>query len=228
MAEFLLALFVFLILHSIPAIPAIRERLLFLLGRAGYFSLYSLASILALAWVLYAALDVDYIPLWQPAAWHAWVTLIAAPAGVFLVLAGLFSVNPLSISIRQGQRPGSIVSVTRHPVLWGFAIWALGHLVANGDVRSLILFGGFALFALGTIPMIEKRARRRLGDQWQRQSAKTSILPFAALFTGRTLLSGDTPIAIATVATAVLTLWLLAGGHAALFYADPLLLATAQ
>ncbi|MQX46715.1 NnrU family protein [Sinorhizobium medicae] len=228
MAEFLLSLFVFLILHSIPAIPVIRERLLFLLGRGGYFSLYSLASILALAWVLYAALDVDYVPLWQPAAWQAWVTMIAAPVGVFLVLAGLFSVNPLSVSIRQGQRPGSIVLVTRHPVLWGFAIWALGHLVANGDVRSLILFGGFALFALGTIPMIEKRGRRRLGDQWHRQSAKTSILPFAALFTGRTPVSGDAPIAIATVATAVLTLWLLAGGHAALFHADPLLLATAQ
>ncbi len=76
--------------------------------------------------------------------------------------------------------------------------------------------------------MIEKRARRRLGDQWHRQSAKTSILPFAALLTGRTPVSGDAPIAIATVATAVLTLWLLAGGHAALFYADPLLLATAQ
>ncbi|ASY60783.1 NnrU family protein [Sinorhizobium sp. CCBAU 05631] len=227
MAEFLLALLAFLVLHSIPAIPAVRERLISLLGRAAYFSLYSLVSILVLGWVFYAALNADYIPLWEPAAWQAWVTLLAAPVGVFLVLAGLFSVNPLSVSIRQGQRPGAIVSVTRHPVLWGFAMWALGHLVANGDLRSLILFGGFALFALGAIPMMEMRARRRLGDQWQRQSAKTSILPFAALFTGRTPLSGDTPIAIAVVATAALTLWLLAGGHAALFFADPLLLATA-
>ncbi|PDT85786.1 NnrU family protein [Sinorhizobium sp. BJ1] len=228
MTEFLLALFAFLILHSIPAVPAIRERLISLLGRAAYFSLYSLVSVLVLGWVFYAAFNVDYIPLWEPSAWQAWVTLLAAPAGVFLVLAGLFSVNPLSVSIRQGQRPGAIVSVTRHPVLWGFAIWALGHLVANGDLRSLILFGGFALFALGSIPTMEKRARRRLGEQWKRQSEKTSIMPFAALFNGRTPLSGDTPIVIAAVVTTGLTLWLLAGGHAALFYADPLLLATAQ
>ncbi|OAP35127.1 NnrU family protein [Sinorhizobium glycinis] len=227
MAEFLLALFVFLVLHSIPAIPAIRGRLISLLGRAAYFSLYSLVSIVVLGWVFYAALNVDYIPLWEPAAWQAWMTLLAAPVGVFLVVAGLFSVNPLSVSIRQGQRPGAIVSVTRHPVLWGFTIWALGHLVANGDLRSLILFGGFALFALGTIPMMERRARSRLGDQWQRLAGETSILPFAALFHGRTPLSGDAPLVIAAAGTAVLTLWLLAGGHAALFYADPLVLATA-
>jgi len=227
MVEFLLALFAFLILHSLPAIPAIRERLISVLGRAAYFSLYSLVSVLVLGWVFYAALNVDYIPLWEPSAWQAWVTLLAAPVGVFLVLAGLFSVNPLSVSIRQGQRPGAIVSATRHPVLCGFAIWAFGHVVANGDLRSLILFGGFALFALGSIPMMEKRARRRLGEQWQRQSEKTSIIPFAALFTGRTALTGDAPLAVAAGVTAALTFWLLAGGHAALFYADPLVLATA-
>ncbi|HXV29691.1 MAG TPA: NnrU family protein [Sinorhizobium sp.] len=227
MAEFLLALFVFLLLHSVPAMPAVRERLINRLGRAAYFSLYSLVSILVLGWVFYAALWVDYISLWEPAAWQAWVTLVAAPVGVFLVLAGLFSVNPLSASVRQGKEPGAVVAITRHPVLWGFAIWALGHLVANGDLRSLILFGGFALFALGSIPMLEKRARRRLGEVWQRQAAATSILPFAAVLSRRSRLSGDAPLALAALATAVLTLWLLAGGHAALFYADPLLLATA-
>ncbi|ACP24772.1 probable NnrU protein [Sinorhizobium fredii NGR234] len=228
MLQFLLALLVFLLLHSIPAMPAIRERLIARLGRATYFSLYSIVSILVLGWVFYAALNVDYIPLWDPTAWQAWVTLIAAPTGVFLVLAGLFSVNPLSASIRQGAMPGAVVAITRHPVLWGFAIWALGHLVANGDLRSLILFGGFALFALASIPMLEKRARRRLGEKWSQEAAATSILPFAAVLTGRARVTGDWPLALAAVSTAALTLWLLAGGHAVLFYADPLVLATAN
>lgn len=227
MLQFLLALFAFLALHSIPAIPAVREQLIGFLGRATYFSLYSVVSIVLLGWVFYAALNVDYIPLWEPAAWQAWVTLIAAPAGLFLVLAGLLSVNRLSVAVRQGKRPGAIVTITRHPVLWGFALWALGHLVANGDLRSLILFGGFALFALASIPMLEKRARRRLGEEWSREVATTSILPFTAVLSGRTRIRGDWPLALAAVSTAALTLWLLAGGHAALFYADPLLMATA-
>ncbi|APG84061.1 NnrU family protein [Sinorhizobium americanum] len=227
MAEFLLALFVFLVLHSIPATPTIRERLIGMLGRATYFSLYSLVSILVLGWVFYSALSADYVPLWEPAAWQAWVTLMAAPVGVFLVLAGLFSVNPLSASIRQGAAPGAVVAITRHPVLWGFALWALGHLVANGDLRSFILFGGFAVFALASIPMLDKRARRRLGEKWSQEAASTSILPFAAIISGRTRIRGDAPLALAAASTAALTVWLLGGGHAALFYADPLLLATA-
>ena len=227
MLQFLLALAVFLLLHSIPAMPAVRERLISRLGRTTYFALYSLVSILVLGWVFYAALNVDFIPLWESAAWQAWVTLVAAPVGIFLVLAGLLSTNPLSVSVRQGAKPGAIVAITRHPVLWGFALWALGHLVANGDLRSLILFGGLALFSLGSIPMLEKRARRRLGEEWPKRAAATTVMPFAALLSGRARLSGDAPLALAAVATAALTYWLLAGGHAALFYADPLLLATA-
>ncbi|MCG5478931.1 NnrU family protein [Sinorhizobium alkalisoli] len=227
MTEFLLALGAFLALHSIPALPAIRERLISHLGGAIYFSLYSAVSIVLLGWVFYAALSVDYVPLWEPAPWQAWATLIAAPIGVFLVLAGLFSINPLSISIRQGDEPGAVVAITRHPVLSGFALWALGHLIANGDLRSLILFGGFALFALGAMPMLEKRARRRLKDAWHREAAKTSILPLAALLRGRARITADAPLAVAALATVVTTTWLLSGGHAVLFHADPLLLATA-
>ncbi|OHV79796.1 NnrU family protein [Ensifer sp. LCM 4579] len=226
MTEFLLALGAFLALHSIPALPAIRERLISHLGRATYFSLYSAVSIVLLGWVFHAALNVDYIPLWEPAPWQAWATLIAAPIGVFLVLAGLFSINPLSVSIRQGDDPGAVVAITRHPVLWGFALWALGHLIANGDLRSLILFGGFALFALGAMPMLERRARRRLNDAWHGQAAKTSILPLAALLRGRARITVDAPLAVAALATVVTTAWLLSGGHAVLFQADPLLLAT--
>jgi uncharacterized membrane protein len=59
MLQFLLALVVFLLLHSIPAMPAIRAWLIDRLGRAAYFSLYSLVSILVLGWVFYAALNVD-------------------------------------------------------------------------------------------------------------------------------------------------------------------------
>ncbi|PST20635.1 NnrU family protein [Mesorhizobium plurifarium] len=226
MAELLMALLAFLLLHSVPAMPAIRGRLIDRLGRTNYFALYSLVSIIVLGWVFYAALNVDFIPLWEPAPWQAWITLIAAPLGAFLVLAGLFSVNALSVSIRQGETQGAIVSITRHPVLWGFALWALGHLVANGDLRSLVLFGGFAAFALGGISMLEKRARLRLGETWQRRAEATSVLPFAAIVSRRARLSSDAPMAFAGIAAAVLTFWLLGGGHAELFHADPLLLVT--
>ncbi|OOG70807.1 hypothetical protein BLJAPNOD_04252 [Ensifer sp. M14] len=224
MYHFLAAFAVFLALHMVPAWPTLRQRLITMLGRRAYFGLYSLLSIVALIWVFQAALALDFIPLWEPAPWQAWTTFILAPSGVFLVLAGLFSENPLSISIFQGNaRKGAIVSVTRHPVLWGFLFWAVGHVVANGDLRSLVLFGGFALFALGGFFMVEKRARRRLGDTWSIARQGTSIIPLAAMLKGQAHLRLDPVMILSAFATAAITFWLLAGGHYAMFGADPLL-----
>lgn len=225
MVQFLLAFGAFLLMHSVPAVPAVRQRLVRLLGRRAYLALYSLVSILLLVWVFHAALAMDYIPLWEPAAWQAWVTIVAAPVGIFLVLAGLLSRNPLSVSARAGDRTGAIVAVTRHPVLWGFCFWSAGHIIPNGDLRALVLFGGFTVFALAGLFLLERRARKRLGDDWQAKAAATSILPFAAILSGRARLSVDGAMAVSAALTAALTWWLLAGGHGVLFNADPLSLA---
>ncbi|WP_455919044.1 NnrU family protein [Ensifer canadensis] len=224
MSNFLAAFAVFLALHMVPALPTLRQRLITLLGRRTYFTVYSLLSIVALIWVFQAALALDFIPLWEPAPWQAWTTFVLAPLGLFLVLAGLFSENPLSISIYQSNaRKGAIVSVTRHPVLWGFLLWALGHVVTNGDLRSLVLFGGFALFALGGFLMVEKRVRRRLADNWSIAQQGTSIWPFVAILKGQACLRLDPVMILSAFATAAITFWLLAGGHYVMFGADPLL-----
>lgn len=226
MTEFVIAFAVFLALHSVPAIPAIRGRLIAALGRRLYLGLYSLASIVAIAWLFYAALRMEYVELWEPAPWQAMVTLVAAPVGVFFVLAGLFSGNPFSITLRSSEAPtGAIVAVTRHPVLWGFSFWALGHLVPNGDLRSLLLFGGLALFSFGGFFMLDRRARRRLPRDWKAATATAPLIPFAATLAGRGPLRIDREMIAAFVLTALITLWLLAGGHLFLFGADPLLLA---
>jgi uncharacterized membrane protein len=226
--QLFLALVVFVALHSVPALPALRARLIALMGRRLYLIAYSLVSLATLAWVFYAALQIDYIPLWDPAPWQAWVTLVLTPIGIFLLLAGLFSRNPLSISVRRdGTAPGGIVAVTRPPVVWGFMLWAASHIVPNGDVRSLVLFGALFLFALIGIPLTERRARKRLGEDWPALAASTSILPFAAIAAGRARFHLDGPLLAALLLTVLIAAWLLTGGHALLFGADPLALASA-
>lgn len=220
MTQFLLALAFFIALHSIPAIPAIRQKLIALLTRRGYLVLYSIVSTLALLWVFHAAFRLDYVELWPPAPWQAWVPMIFTPIALFLLVAGLISPNPASISLRRGDAPaGAITTITRHPVLWGFLLWALSHVVANGDLRSLLFFGAFALFALFGMAMAEKRNRRRFYSD-----TSTSVLPFAAILAGRTHLRADASMLIALLVTAILTAWLLLGGHAFFFGADPLLM----
>lgn len=228
MFQLFLALVVFVALHSVPALSALRARLVALLGRRLYLVAYSLVSLASLAWVFYAALQIDTIPLWDPAPWQVWVTLVLTPIGIFLLLAGLFTPNPLSISVRRaGVVADGIVAVTRHPVLWGFMLWAASHIVPNGDLRSLVLFGALFLFALVGIPLTERRARKRLGEDWPALAATTSILPFAAIIGGRARFRLDGPMLAALLLTVLIAAWLLSGGHAMLFGADPLALASA-
>ncbi|PKA43723.1 NnrU family protein (plasmid) [Rhizobium sullae] len=222
MQEFAAAFAVFIALHSIPAIPALRSRIISIVGRPAYFVIYSVISTAVLVWVFRAALMLDYIPLWDFRPWQAIATFVLAPVGIFLVIAGLLSDNPLSISLARGSTPGAIVSITRHPVLWGFFLWAAGHVIVNGDLRSLLLFGGFALFAIGGIPMAEKRAQRRLGAGWATVAAGTSNVPLLGALTGQMKPRFDMRLGVGALATTALVVWLLVAGHSYLFGTDPL------
>jgi uncharacterized membrane protein len=228
LTQFVAALALFLALHMIPAIPALRARLVGAMGRRGYLVAYSIVSLLALGWLFHATLSLDVVPLWDPAPWQAWVPLVLTPIAFVLLFAGLTSPNPPSISLRRPElAPGAVTAITRHPVLWGFALWAGGHLVPNGDMRSVMLFGALLVFALVGMIITDRRARRRLGEAWPTIAGHTSVVPLAAVLAGRTRLRLDWPLVAAVMASAAITAWLLLGGHAALFGADPLALANA-
>ncbi|MCF3641728.1 NnrU family protein [Rhizobium sp. TRM95111] len=217
------ALLVFIALHSVPALPDVRARTVAMLGRRAYLSLYSLLSVLALVWIFHEAVNADHVELWAPGQWHAHVTFVMVPTGVFLVIAGLFSTNPLSITLRHSGPPGAITHVTRHPVLVGFLLWATGHVFAKGDVRSLLLFGGLGLFSLAGIFVLDRRVRKQLGTEWNTLAAATSVIPFAAVLSARSKLTVDQALLFGLLASTAVTVWLLAGEHRHLFSADPLL-----
>ncbi|MFI4936425.1 MAG: NnrU family protein [Caulobacterales bacterium] len=82
-----------------------------------------------------------------------------------------------------------MLRITRHPFLWGVAIWAAGHLMVNGDRAGLVLFGTLlALAVVGTFSIDAKR-RRALGDTWDAFARQTANIPFAAVVQGRQKLS---------------------------------------
>jgi uncharacterized membrane protein len=89
-------------------------------------------------------------------------------------------------SARADDPAPGILRVTRHPVMWAIGLWAIGHLIANGDLRSLVFFGAFAALALGGTVLIDRKKQVALGSNWSRLAEVTSNLPFAALVSGRT------------------------------------------
>lgn len=165
MPEFLLALAIFLAAHSIPARPTVRGRLVATVGERPYLLLYSLLSLALLAWLISAAVRAPTILLWPTTLGSYHLALALMLPASWLLVGGLASPNPFSISLSRRpfdpERPG-IVGLVRHPVLWGFALWAFVHTVANGDLVSLILFGGFLLFSLAGMKIVGRRRTRGL------------------------------------------------------------------
>lgn len=164
MTEFLIAVLVFLAAHSLPAATGLRGRAIARIGRRAYLTLYSLLSLAVLAWLISAALRAPYVELWAPGPALMAVPLLAMLPACLLLAAGATRPNPLSVTFVGGpvdpEAPG-ILAVTRHPILWAFFLWAAGHAAANGDLVAVLLFGGFALFSLAGMPLLERRARRR-------------------------------------------------------------------
>lgn len=189
MTQLLVAVAVFLITHLVPGMPRLRGALVAGMGRRGYLVGYSALSLLVLAWVGHAYVQAPYVPLWDYEPRLAWVPAVVMYPAILLLVGGLASPNPLSMSLSRGRfdpaRPG-IASVVRHPVPWALALWAAAHMAANGDVAAWILFGLLLLLSIGGMAALDARKRRTLGeDEWRRLAARTSAWPFQAWLTGR-------------------------------------------
>jgi len=226
MSAFLAALAVFIVAHAIPALPAVRRRLVARLGRSGYVLAYSLLSLALFTWLIASALAAPYIALWTPPRWAYAVPIVGMLLASAFLGASLMAPNPLSIafvgSAFDPEHPGA-VALTRHPILWGLALWGLSHVPPNGDLVSLILFGSLGLFALLGIWIMERRRPRALGRaHWEALAGPTSVLPFAAVATGRARWPRDARTLVGGLVGVVAYVALLAGLHGWLFGADPL------
>ncbi len=187
--EFAAAMAAFFASHLIPARPKVRAALRQRLGRAGYGAAYGLVAVAVLAWVIGAAGRAPMVVLWDQALWQRWVVNGAMAAAVLLAAFALGAVNPFSFGGRAGgfdpARPG-IAGFARHPLLLALLIWALAHLLVNGDLAHGLVFGPFAAFAALGMVVIDARHRRAWGGTaWARLAANTALLAPRALWRGR-------------------------------------------
>ena len=165
--EYFIAFIAFLVTHSLPLRPSIRPMLTGWLSPTGFTMVYSLLSLLVLAWLIGAAGRAPYVGLWSPAPWQAWIPMIAMLIVCWIVVFGLFRPNPFSFGGLRNyrfdpNRPG-LIRWTRHPLLLALALWSAAHLVPNGDLAHVVLFGGFSLFALAGMKIVDRRKQRMLG-----------------------------------------------------------------
>ncbi|HHG89695.1 MAG TPA: NnrU family protein [Devosia sp.] len=226
MGEFLLSIGLFAAAHIVPPATGMRKKAVSIMGERSYLIAYSLVSVVLLVWMISAAMRAPYLALWDPAVWQFWVPLLLMPFSIWLVLAGLAEPNPLSITLAKRDAElttGLAGQVTRHPVLWGFFLWAASHIPANGDFVALVLFGGLSLLATGGMLLVDGRARRRLGPkQWQELAAKAPVTPLLGLLTGRIKFRPTLKSLLWIALSLGLYFWTLFAAHRQLVGSDPL------
>lgn len=192
--HFALAYAVFVLAHMVPARPVVRRHLAGWLGERVYLLVYTLVSLLVLVWLFAATADAPRLVLWRAPGWSYIVLPAVMLAACLLISFGAFARNPFSIASRargfDPARPG-IAGLTRHPVLWAFALWAGFHVIVTGTLAHTLLFGGFAVFAWAGMLALDGRARRRAGDDWSHLSRHTSLLLSKALIRGAGALAGQ-------------------------------------
>lgn len=181
----------FVALHVVPSTPPVRSRIIAAIGEWWFRGIYAGVSVIMIAWMVSAYNDAPRIDVWLPPIALQHIAVSVMPIAAILVVAGLTSRNPTLIGLDGAaslvRPPAGIFTVSRYPVLAGVALWAIVHLLANGDGASLILFGGMlALVIIGSAGIDAKKRRGTTGTAWERWARSTSAVPFAAAAWGRT------------------------------------------
>lgn len=135
-----IGLSLFLLFHLIPCIPSLRMRLVAALGNTVYYLAFNLISVLSVVLIVFGYRAAPHMVFYEPFAWaNTLVTLLMIPA-IYCFMSN---------SAREA--PSSMQAFTAHTLSWGVVLWALGHLLANGDVASVLLFSSFLIYAVISI-----------------------------------------------------------------------------
>jgi uncharacterized membrane protein len=133
----ILGLILFLGVHALTTQRDLRARFVASMGEGGYKIFYSLASLAGLALIVWGFAEyraTGWIDVWNPPKAFKHITAVLMLPAVILVVASYIR--------------GRIYTTLKHPMLAGVKLWAAAHLLANGDLGSIILFGSFLAWAV--------------------------------------------------------------------------------
>ena len=224
MSALLAASFGFFFLHMLPSTP-LRPKLVAAAGEGAYTGAFSILSLLAIWWLARVFEAAPYgDKIWAVPDWWLWLKAALILFALILVLGGVLTPNPASPGagkLLENPNVGEgIFAITRHPVMWGAAIWAITHMISEAPVRGFLFFGALAATALIGSWLQQKRKRATLPG-WSAFEAKTSFFPFVAIMEGRAKLSLKS-IGLWRIAVAVAVWAVIVHFHAHLFGAQPL------
>ena len=158
MTLLIIGLLVFFGVHFVPAAAGLKQSLTGRLGENGYKGVFSLLSAVGLGLIIWGYSTAEFVTVYDPPEWGRHAAMLL----VFLAIICLASFD-LKTRIKRALR---------HPMLIGIILWAVGHLLANGDLASVLMFGAFVVYSLIDIQLANAQGRVK----------ETEVKPFHDLF----------------------------------------------
>ncbi|MDR3097950.1 MAG: NnrU family protein [Paraburkholderia sp.] len=179
--------------HFILSHP-LRKPLVGAIGERAFQGIYSLVSFATLGWMFVAYRRAPLTEsLWAVGSglW-ALVTVVMLVASILLM--GSLIRNP---ALPTGGRPSAfpqaalgVYAVTRHPMMWAFALWGLCHIAVYPVAKNIVVAVAIIVLALVGAALQDHKKERLQPEEWPAWEAKTSYLPFAAIASGRARFGG--------------------------------------
>lgn len=133
MAILISGIILFFGVHLFSACRSCRQRAIARIGEQRYTGFYVAGSVVGFMLVVLGVPFAEFVHVYEPPAWGRRITVMLMPVA-FILLAALLL-------------PTNIKRFTRHPMLWSFTLWSVAHLLSNGDLASILLFGSFGTYA---------------------------------------------------------------------------------
>ncbi|NCP19642.1 MAG: MFS transporter [Erythrobacter sp.] len=160
----------------------LRPVMVRMLGDVGFTISYSLVSAATMAWMYFAFVATPAgAPLWGGFGDAVWIVASMLTLLALVLFAGSLVGNPALPAAGAEQAalrdPAGVFRVTRHPMMWAFALWALAHLIAAPTPRTIVVALAIGVLALLGAHLQDRKKRALMGDAWQQWEAKTRYWP---------------------------------------------------
>ena len=165
--------------HFLMSHP-LRGPLARAMGERAFQGVYSLIALITFgAMIYFYRVCGREPPLWDAgqAGWIAGTVLMLIGSILFV---GSFVGNPALPGVRmsRGFKPSGVFAITRHPMMWGFALWAIGHLMVLAMPKALVFDGALILLALAGAAGQDRKKAGLMGERWHEWTAQTAFIPF--------------------------------------------------
>lgn len=167
----------------------LRRPLVTRLGEQGFMGVYTVVALGTMAWMARAYSAAPATGLLWDVGQGLWTLVTAIMWLASVLLVGSLVRNPAFPDPRIGQtpppRPAGVFAITRHPMMWSFALWALAHMLVFPLAANLVVTAAILVLALVGAALQDRKKVQALPGFWPEWMRRTGFVPLAAFAAGR-------------------------------------------